>query len=91
MLGMSLAESSGLNAKDIKPCPFTIATSLRDTKHSMGLTKVPLRYFVFKFTNLDGYNGKPIRIYLEDNNLIDVLTSSISRKERGSNCGVKLT
>ena len=43
MLGKSLAESLGLSAKDLDPCPFTIATSLRGIEHPMGLTKAPLR------------------------------------------------
>ena len=43
MLGRSLAENLGLSAKDLDPCPFTIATSLRGIEHPMGLTKAPLR------------------------------------------------
>lgn len=43
MLERSHAESLGLNAKDLDPCPFTIATSLGGTEHPMGLTKAPLQ------------------------------------------------
>ena len=41
MLGRSLAKSLGLNAKDLDSCPCTSVTSLRGTKHPMGITKAP--------------------------------------------------
>ena len=43
MLGKLLAESLGLVASDLDPCPFTIATSLGGMEQPTGLTREPLR------------------------------------------------
>ena len=71
MLGRSLAESLGLNAKDLDPCPFTIATSLGGTEHPMGLTKAPLR---LQFNiGTDAYTHISLRCVVTNATTYDIL------------------
>ncbi len=71
MLRRSLAESLGLNAKDLYPCPFTIATSLGGTEHPMGLTKAPLR---LQFNiGTDAYTHISLRCVVTNATTYDIL------------------
>ena len=67
----NLAKSLGMNAKDLVPCPFTIATSLGGTEHPRGLTKEPLR-LQFKVSN-DAYTHISVRCVVTGATTYDML------------------
>ena len=43
MIGRRLAQDLGLSAADLKPCPFTIVTSVGGTERATGSTRQPLQ------------------------------------------------
>ena len=59
LLKKNLAENLGSKAKDLDPCPFTIATSLGGIEHPTEHTKEPFR-LQFKVSN-DAYTHISIR------------------------------
>ena len=71
MFGKNLAESLGIKAEDLDPCPFTIATSLGGTEHPTWLTKEPLK-LQFKVSN-DAYTHISVRCMVTGATTYDML------------------
>jgi hypothetical protein len=71
MLGKFLAQSLGLVASDLDPCPFTIATSLGGIEQPTGLTKEPLR-LQFK-VGTDAYTHISVRCVVTSATTYDIL------------------
>ena len=71
MLGKLLAQSLGLSASNLDPCPFTIATSLGGTEQPTGLTKETLR-LRFK-VGIDAYTHISVRCVVTSATSYDIL------------------